>query len=107
MPFLVDSVTMERNRQGHARHCILHPIYGVKREADGRLTAIAPRDDAPDAPRESWMYVEVDRLVDAQQRAQLAAGIERVLADVRAAVTDWRAMLAKLQAVAEPLQHPP
>ena len=32
------------------------------------------------------MHVEVDRLVDPQLRAELAAGLERVLADVRAAV---------------------
>ena len=48
------------------------------------------------------MHVEVDRLVDAQQRGELVAGIERVLGDVRAAVEDWKPMLARLQeAIAE------
>ena len=48
------------------------------------------------------MHVEVDRLVDAQQRSELVAGIERVLGDVRAAVEDWKPMLARLQeAIAE------
>ena len=60
------------------------------------------RREAPEAARESWMHVEVDRLVDAQQRSELVAGIERVLGDVRAAVEDWKPMLARLQeAIAE------
>ena len=42
------------------------------------------------------MYIEVDRIVDAAQRTALAEGIERVLADVRASVTDWQAMLTRL-----------
>ena len=107
MPFLVDSVTMEINRQGHTLHLMLHPIYGVQRDAEGRLASLAPRDAAPDAPRESWMYVEVDRLADAQQRAQLAAGIERVLADVRAAVVDWKPMRAQLQGALDELAQAP
>ena len=39
------------------------------------------------------MYIEVDR-ADAKSRTELVAELQRVLADVRAAVTDWRAMQA-------------
>ena len=42
MPFLVDSVTMELNRQGHNLHLIIHPIYGVERDAQGALRSIQP-----------------------------------------------------------------
>ncbi|NML42594.1 NAD-glutamate dehydrogenase [Ramlibacter sp. G-1-2-2] len=96
MPFLVDSVSMEIARQGHGTHLIIHPIYAVERDAKGVLKAIHPRRDAPQLPRESWMYIEIDRLVDAQQRTRLAEGIERVLADVRASVADWKDMLGRL-----------
>ena len=102
MPFLVDTTTMEINRQGLTLHLIVHPIFAVERDAQGQLQTLRTRSEAPDAPRESWMHIEVDRLVDPQQRADLAAGIERVLADVRAAVTDWKPMTAQLhQAIAE------
>lgn len=107
MPFLVDSVTMELNRQGHNLHLIIHPIYAVERDAQGALETIRPRAEAPEMPRESWMYVEIDRLVDAEQRGRLAAGIEQVLADVRAAVTDWKAMLARLREAADELAQAP
>src|SRR5690242_11372812 len=32
MPFLVDSVTMELNRQGYTLHLLNHPILGAKRD---------------------------------------------------------------------------
>jgi glutamate dehydrogenase len=99
MPFLVDTTTMEINRHGLTLHLIVHPIYAVERNAKGQLTSIRPRGeaaDAPDAKRESWMHIEVDRLVDAKQRAELTAGLARALADVRAAVQDWKPMVAAL-----------
>ncbi|MDP1900743.1 MAG: NAD-glutamate dehydrogenase [Rubrivivax sp.] len=107
MPFLVDSTINEINRQGLTLHLILHPILAVERGADGRLLAIRPRPQAPEAPRESWMHIEVDRLVDPQQRSDLAAGIERVLADVRAAVEDWKPMGERLRAVIKELEAAP
>ena len=100
MPFLVDSVSLEIARQGLAIHLIVHPIFAVQRDARGVLQSVVPRR-VPHLPRESWMYIEVDRMVDAQQRAALASGIERVLADVRAAVGDWKAMVARLHGARE------
>ena len=107
MPFLVDSTTMEINRQGLTLHLIVHPIYAVERDPAGVARSILPRKQAPDAPRESWIYIEIDRLPDPQQRAAVVAGIERALADVRAAVEDWPAMGAQLQAAIAQLEHAP
>jgi len=103
MPFLVDSATMEANRQGLTLHLRIHPVYAVERDAGGRLVSVRPRREAPDAKLESWMHIEVDRLVDREARAQLAAGIERVLGDVRATTEDWKPMLARLREAAAEL----
>ncbi|HEV8313956.1 MAG TPA: NAD-glutamate dehydrogenase domain-containing protein, partial [Burkholderiaceae bacterium] len=107
MPFLVDSTAAEINRQGLTLHLIVHPIFAVERGGDGSLTAIRPRNEAPQAARESWMHIEVDRLIDPQQRADLVAGIERVLGDVRAAVEDWQPMLSRLHAAIAELAAAP
>ena len=110
MPFLVDTTTMEINRQGLSLHLIVHPVLVVQRDAKGQLQSLRElrADEAdPQATRESWMHVEVDRLVDPQQRAELAAGLERVLDDVRAAVRDWRPMLERLHEAIAELQAPP
>ncbi|MBK7261652.1 MAG: NAD-glutamate dehydrogenase [Rubrivivax sp.] len=107
MPFLVDSTTAEINRQGLTLHLIVHPIFAVERDAGGELQALAPRREAPTQARESWMHIEIDRLLEPQQRTDLVAGIERVLADVRAAVEDWPAMVARLQEAIRELSEAP
>ncbi len=110
MPFLVDSLSLEVYRQGLAMHLIVHPVLSVQRDAQGRLQSLRElgaheHDDR--ALRESWMHIEIDRLVDPAQRAALAAGLERVLGDVRAAVQDWQPMLARLHEAAAELDTPP
>ena len=44
MPFLVDSVTMEVNRQGLTLHLIIQPVMNTKRDANGGLIEILPRE---------------------------------------------------------------
>ncbi len=107
MPFLVDSASMEVSRQALTLHLIVHPIFAVERDKSGTLQKIDTRENKPDWPRESFMHIEVDRLADPEARAELAAGIERVLGDVRASVTDWKAMIAQLRAVIEEIDRKP
>src|SRR6516225_1196884 len=72
MPFLVDSVTMEVNRHGLTLHLLIHPIVAIERGSDSVLTGLASGDDR-NARRESFIHVEVDRIVDAAQREALTA----------------------------------
>jgi hypothetical protein len=104
MPFLVDSTAMAINSQGLTLHLIAHPVFAVERQADGALLALRMPQEAPSAARESWMHIEVDRIVDPQRRAALVAALEHTLAEVRAAVTDWPAMRARLEQAAGELQ---
>jgi glutamate dehydrogenase len=106
MPFLVDSVTMEANRHGLTLHLIVHPILAVARDAAGVLTGLAADDDAA-ARRESFIHVEVDRIVGADRLAALAADIVRVLGDVRAAVDDWKRMKDRMLAIVSELDAKP
>ena len=110
MPFLVDSTTMELNRQGLSVHLIVHPVLLVQRDAQGRLLSlreVGSSEHEAQGLRESWMHIEVDRLADAGQRAQVVEGLERVLGDVRAAVGDWKSMLQQLHAAIDELQSAP
>ena len=99
MPFLVDSVAQAIAARGLIIHRLLHPVVCVRRDEQGCLTAIEPLCDDKER-RESIMYLEVDR-ADAKGRTELAGELRRVLADVRAAVTDWRAMQKLMHEQAE------
>ncbi|MCW5737475.1 MAG: NAD-glutamate dehydrogenase [Enhydrobacter sp.] len=90
MPFLVDSIVNELNRRELGLHLLAHPVMAVRRDLDGDLLAVADADER--ASSESLMQIEIDRLADPAQRDDLAAGLTRVLAEVRLAVTDWKAM---------------
>ena len=92
MPFLVDSITMEVNRQGLTLHLIIHPVMKLRRDAGHRLTGLARQRDEPEGRFESLIHVEVDRRTDPARLADLHAGLQRTLADVRAAVQDWQPM---------------
>ena len=106
MPFLVDSVTMEVNRHGLTLHLIVHPLIAVRRDPGGALTGV-DAEDAPVERRESFIHVEVDRIVDPARLAALAADLVRVLADVRLAVDDWKRMQDRVLAVVADIERQP
>src|SRR5713226_7091338 len=103
MPFLVDSVTMEVNRQGLTLHLVIHPVLRVVRDAKGELLSIFQPNESSEGRLESFMHIEVDRQTDPAKLAELEAGIARVLADVRAAVEDWKPMQARMAEIVERL----
>src|SRR5205814_608612 len=108
MPFLVDSVTLEVNRQGLMLHLVVHPVLRMVRDPNGEIVAIAKPSDSGKGRLESFMHVEVERQTDPAKLAELEAGIGRALADVRASVEDWRAMQTRMHAIAAQLEaHPP
>ena len=41
MPFLVDSITMEVNRQGLTMHLIVHPVMKIRRDGQHRIVGLA------------------------------------------------------------------
>ena len=105
MPFLVDSVTAELNRQGLIVHLVIHPLLTVRRRRSGkRLELVEPDTTALASIDESYMHIQVSEQPD-DRLEEIQAGVERVLADVRAAVEDWQPMRQKIWTVIEELQE--
>ena len=105
MPFLMDSVTTALGEMDLAAHLVIHPIVPLRR-ADGAVTVAAPDDGQ--ARAESFMHIQISAPAGTTDLAAVEARLTAVLADVRAAVTDWRAMRAKMQELAtETAEHPP
>ncbi len=101
MPFIVDSLAAAIAAQGLAIDRLLHPVVAVRRDEQGRLTALAKRAGDGDT-RESIVYIETGR-ADARSRVRLRAALEATLADVRAAVADWPKLRAALASDADAL----
>ena len=98
MPFLVDSVRAEINRQGFSVHLMIHPMMNVRRNDEGRLTEVLPRgEESGDSTPESVIHVEVDRHTEKEHLEELKDGLGRVLEDVRAAVEDWSGMTEEVR----------
>jgi len=104
MPFLVDSVTMEVNRQGLTLHLVIHPVLRARRDAQGELLSVEKPGASSEGRLESFMHLEVDRQTDPAKLAELEAGIAKVLADARAAVEDWKPMQARMAQVMSRLE---
>jgi glutamate dehydrogenase len=122
MAFLIDSVTMELNREDLRTDRIVHPQLLVCRDVAGRLLQIhgaAGRPGKPGEPgepgeiAESWIHIEAElpapspagpsRSAAFLDPAALERNLRRVLDDVRVAVEDQPRMAAEAEALASSL----
>ncbi len=102
MPFLVDSVMSELQGASVDLRLVLHPVLWVNRDANGHLTHVhgheRPMGDET-ALRESVILFHVEQMDSVSDRDALETGIHAVLADVRLAVRDWKAMRHRVNQV--------
>ncbi len=94
MPFLVDSISSALAAMGHEINRLIHPVSHVTRGKSNLLVSLDAKDD-PAARRESFIYVELNR-VSAKERVAISRKIHAVLSDVRCAVSDWEVMLGAM-----------
>ncbi|MEP6567846.1 MAG: NAD-glutamate dehydrogenase, partial [Mesorhizobium sp.] len=104
MPFLFDSILGEITETAGEPLLVTHPVIVVKHGKSGVDEILgdgsfAKGDDSHD--RLSVIHVHIGRL-SADQAEALAGRLKKMLGQVRAAVTDWKPMLARLdQAISE------
>ena len=129
MPFLVDSMTMaltdRESGLDHTVHVVIHPLFEAVRDVAGELRDVRVADESQglgddnestgavddgglETVQESWMHIEIDRVTDEDELAEIEARLQRVLRDIRDAVEDWPRMQARLlDIVAEIEARPP
>ncbi len=96
MPFLVDSTTMTLDALGYGLHLTVHPMFAVDRDARGRLQSIGAPHEAAGKRIESLIHIEIPKQTDREVLRRIETELTRTLADVRAAVEDWDAMVQRL-----------
>ncbi|HEX2296937.1 MAG TPA: NAD-glutamate dehydrogenase, partial [Pseudonocardiaceae bacterium] len=111
MPYLVDSVVSQLDRLGLSVRRLVHPIVVVRRDLTGALREVLagcdPQEAPPDTLIESWMYLELDRRVDAERAVEVQQRLLAVLTDVREVVEDTERMAATAAALADELTSTP
>ncbi len=103
-PFLVDSVLGELGTEGTSASLLLHPLFVVRRDEDGRLLEVLDQDprrvSEPDLLTESWIRLE---LIDPDDVELTVRRIGEVVDDVARAVEDWQPMRESMLGLAERL----
>ena len=109
MPFLVDSVMAEVTDRGLDIQLVVHPVFTVRRDANGGLNGFAEQASAGEGTlRESVMQIHVSDGGDEKSRADTVQAIEQVLGQVRVAVQDWRPMRQRVSdIIADMKDNPP
>ncbi|WP_375787786.1 NAD-glutamate dehydrogenase [Bradyrhizobium sp. Pha-3] len=99
MPFLFDSTTAELAEQGIEVTLVAHPILAVERDDQGKLLRFHGETlpEGANGTRESLIHLHITRLDADADRQKLIDGLTRTLNDVRACVTDWRAMRDRVE----------
>jgi glutamate dehydrogenase len=98
LPFVADSVAAELARRGLMVHLVMHAKISVRRDAKGTLQGLTGVKDAGSGTaQESILHIQIDETTDEQSLQDILRGVERVLTEVRQAVTDWAAMLSAVK----------
>src|SRR3977135_3034937 len=99
MPFLFDSTMAELAEQGIEVTLVTHPIIAVERYEQGKLLRFYGEalPEGARGERESLIHFHIARLDANADRQKLIEGLTKTLNDVRACVTDWRAMRAHVE----------
>ena len=93
-PFLVDSVSGELEHRGLEIARLLHPVVGIERDEQGRISSVGRAREAPH--RESIMHFDLGRRLDADELADVEQCVRSVLQAVRGVVADFPAMTERV-----------
>lgn len=107
MPFLLDSVMGEIGAQGFSVRLVVHPIFTVERDKQGKLVKWqGDARPAGAARRESFIHVHVGRIEESRFES-IRTALNSILADLRICVHDWKKMLDCVESAAVDLTAMP
>lgn len=104
MPFLVNSLTMEINRQGLTYHMVIHPVLKVRRDTNGQMVS-ETKDGNEQA--ETFIHIEVDYRGEKKSLDALDTRLAGVLRDAHAAAQDWELSMARMREACDALRKNP
>jgi glutamate dehydrogenase len=106
MPFLFDSVLGEITEIAGEPTFVTHPVVGVRHGKRGVSEIVADGQKEKDVDRLSVIHIHINALTSEEAQG-LKERLARVLTQVRAAVGDWKPMLARLDRAISELRYQP
>ncbi len=108
MPFLLDTVLGALRDLGLVPELVAHPIFEARRNHEGLLTSLEPAAPTPDGvPRESFIHLQIRKLGPQPPASDIERALNRVLTDVKTAVSDFASMTARLRLAIEQFKRNP
>ncbi|CAN5768394.1 NAD-glutamate dehydrogenase [soil metagenome] len=93
-PFLMSTTARHLELAGLGMTNHAYPEFGVERDDDGSIRRLRPARGADE--RQTWIHIELDRRLDADERDELESSLHGVLDDVQRATGDFAAMCARV-----------
>ncbi|MEQ9116154.1 MAG: NAD-glutamate dehydrogenase [Rickettsiales bacterium] len=95
MPFLVDSLNELLYKRKYRILQMVNALFYVERDKEGRLRSV--KSNKHKKANESFIYVRIAPIKSADSLKRLASEVINLFKSVRAAVSDWRDMVEKIQ----------
>ncbi|GAB2675998.1 NAD-glutamate dehydrogenase [Nocardia goodfellowii] len=107
MSLLVESITSSLSRMGVSVSEVIHPIFEVERDEDGRLSKAVPHevDRNGGVLRESWMHLQLHPSTSRELLDRIEQAMPDVIADVRQVIGDTDAIQAVQSKLADDLEQ--
>jgi len=100
IPFLIDSLRIAINQREIGTHSIQHSILQVERTEDGKLSKLLPNKRSnKDSQFEAFIVLEIDRHSDPADLNELEEALQKVLHEVRIAVSDFPIVTNKVREI--------
>ncbi len=103
MPFLVDSVRITLANMGVAVHLQVNLVFTVERNAKGQVTSVEQPSFTENEPRQSLVWLEIDRTTDPQAIQRIKVALQTVLESLKTVVSDFPALEHTAQTLAQQL----
>ncbi|MDZ7778572.1 MAG: NAD-glutamate dehydrogenase [Gemmatimonadota bacterium] len=102
-PFIIDTIREFLHAEDLPVAWMVYPILDVSRDAEGRVTAVAPPSDTGN--KESLVHLEIDRVTDPGRLEHIRGELRRRLQDVVRATDDFEPMIGALDRVVADLER--
>ncbi len=98
-PFIIDSLLEYFRSLGASVAMMLHPVFGVARDAEGKIISL---EQASASERdESFVHAELELAAPSEDMNRIAAEVRSILLDVREATGDFERMTSRALQVCE------